>query len=60
MKKGGWNINWKVLIICILVLAFVGFTGSLFTQKSVSSSWYDSIRPSITPPNWVFPVVWNI
>ena len=29
-------------------------------MNSVNSSWYESIRPSITPPNWVFPVVWNI
>jgi len=36
------------------------FVGSLFTSQSVKSTWYESIKPSITPPNWVFPVVWGI
>jgi len=62
MRKEGKRIkiNWKVLIVCILIIAFVELTGSLFTSKSVNSEWYNSIKPSITPPGWVFPVVWNI
>ncbi|MFH1711586.1 MAG: TspO/MBR family protein [Nanoarchaeota archaeon] len=60
VKKGGNKIDWKVLIACIVILGFVGLTGSLFTQQSVGSEWYDSIKPSITPPDWVFPVVWNV
>jgi len=54
------KIAWKVLIACILILGFVGLTGSLFTRQSVGSEWYSSIKPSITPPNWVFPIVWNV
>jgi tryptophan-rich sensory protein len=58
MKKKG--INWKVLIICLLIVfVLVGGIGSLFTSRNVNSEWYKSIQPSITPPNWVFPVVWN-
>ena len=30
------------------------------TMDSVNSSWYKCIRPSITPPNYVFPIVWTI
>lgn len=26
----------------------------------VNSEWYSCIRPSITPPNYVFPIVWTI
>jgi tryptophan-rich sensory protein len=29
-------------------------------MENVSSSWYLEIKPTITPPNWVFPIVWNI
>jgi len=57
MKK---RVNWKVLIVCLLIVTFVSFTGSLFTSRSVNSSWYESVKPSITPPNYVFPVVWSI
>ena len=32
---------------------------SIFSSNNVNSSWYDSVRPSITPPNYVFPIVWT-
>jgi len=56
MKK----INWKILIICLIIVYLVAFIGSLFTSSNTNSEWYESIKPSITPPNWVFPIVWNI
>jgi len=52
--------NWKVLILSLVVVYLIAFIGSLFTSQNTSSDWYESIRPSITPPNWVFPVVWNV
>lgn len=33
--------------------------GSLFTSKNTKSEWYNCIKPSITPPNIVFPIVWT-
>ena len=58
MKK---RVNWKVLIISFLIV-FIGVAGigSLFTSGETDSEWYSSIKTSITPPNWVFPIVWNI
>jgi tryptophan-rich sensory protein len=29
-------------------------------QNQTESSWYQQIKPSITPPNFVFPIVWTI
>jgi tryptophan-rich sensory protein len=59
MKNKGFN--FKVFIICLLIVfLIVGGVGSLFTTKNVNSSWYQSIQPAITPPNWVFPIAWNI
>jgi len=52
--------NWKVLILSLVVVYLIAFIGGLFTSQNTSSDWYESIRPSITPPNWVFPVVWNV
>lgn len=54
------KINWKVLIISLISVYAVAFIGSIFTTNAVKSAWYQSIKPSLTPPNWVFPVVWNI
>jgi len=52
--------NWKVLVVSLVVVYLVAFIGSLFTSSSVNTDWYKSIKPSITPPNWVFPIVWNV
>lgn len=30
------------------------------TMTETRSAWYQCIRPSITPPNIVFPIVWSI
>lgn len=60
MKRSKSKINWKILIISFILVYGIAFLGSLFTTSSVDSSWYLSIKPSITPPNWVFPIAWNI
>jgi translocator protein len=54
MKK---RINWIVLIICFIVVYGVGFIGSLFTD---TGDWYESVKPSISPPNYIFGIVWNV
>ncbi|MEK6914010.1 MAG: TspO/MBR family protein [Nanoarchaeota archaeon] len=60
MKRGKLKINWKLLVLCLVIVYSVAFIGSLFTIQGTNSEWYQSIKPSITPPNWVFPIVWNI
>jgi len=57
MKKRG---HWKLLLACMVIVYFVAFLGSIFTTPNVNTAWYDSIKPSITPPGWVFPIAWNI
>ena len=54
------KIKYKPLIISLLITYAVAFIGSLFTSPNTSTSWYQSIKPAITPPNFVFPIVWNI
>ena len=58
MKKV--KINWKVLIVCLVIVYGIAFLGSVFTSGNVDTSWYQEIKPAITPPNYVFPIVWNI
>jgi translocator protein len=65
MKKRGKRnffkkINWKILLLSLFTVYGTAFLGSVFTSSGVKSFWYLTVRPSITPPNWVFPVVWNI
>lgn len=50
------KIDYKLLVISMFISFFVSYIGSTFT---VIDSWYDTIKPAITPPNLVFPVVWT-
>jgi tryptophan-rich sensory protein len=54
------KVNFKVLILSLVIVYSVALIGSLFTSPVTKTDWYDSIRPSITPPSIVFPIVWNI
>lgn len=47
----------EVFITCFLIIIAVAFVGSSFTKID---SWYESVKPSITPPNYVFPIAWTI
>lgn len=49
----------SVAISGISVLA-TSVSGGYFTQKGQKSNWYHCIKPRITPPSIVFPIVWTI
>lgn len=58
MKKG---VNWKVLIASFLIVfGLLAGLSSLLSPAGANTEWYQSIKPAITPPGWVFPIVWNI
>ena len=58
MKK---RVNWKVLIVSfVIVFGLLAGVGTLVMQNGSSTAWYESIKPTITPPGYVFPIVWNI
>ena len=52
------KINWKVLIISFVVVHLAALLGGLVTNSD--TDWYDSVKPSITPPDYYFPIVWTI
>jgi tryptophan-rich sensory protein len=54
------KINWKILIVCFLIVILVSGIGNLFISRVVDGTWYKEIRPEISPPNWVFSAVWSI
>ena len=42
-----------------VIMVAVMFLPNSTTMNSVQSSWYKCIRPGITPPSYVFPIVWT-
>ncbi len=51
--------NWKALIWSIVIPLLVGGLSALLTMNSMQS--FDMIiKPPLSPPAWLFPVVWSI
>lgn len=51
------NGKWISLLFWIGLCLLVGFVGSVFNP----GDWYQTMQKSpLTPPNIVFPIVWNI
>lgn len=53
------KIQWKTLIICILIPLAVGGLSALLTKNGMEA-FNAANKPPLTPPNWLFPVVWSI
>lgn len=52
------KINWKKLLICLAIPLAVG---GLATLLSGGMDSYEILnQPPLSPPGWVFPVVWSI
>ncbi len=44
-------------ILAFSLVFLTSFIGSLLTDSN--STWYETTRPDLTPPNFVFPIVWT-
>ncbi len=54
------KIRWKLLVICLLAVYLFAFIGTVFMRNQTNSEWYNQIKPTITPPAFIFPIVWTI
>ncbi len=53
------KINWKQLLICILIPLAVGGLAALLTRNSMETFGMLN-QPPLSPPAWLFPVVWGV
>lgn len=56
MKK----INWTALIIAVLIPVLLVGGGSALATMGAMSEYGALNRPPLSPPGWLFPVVWTI
>lgn len=54
MKK-----QWKTLVICIAIPLAVGVLSALLTRGGMMT-FAELNKPALSPPAWLFPVVWTI
>ncbi len=53
------KIQWKKLIICLVIPLAVGGVSALLTRESMET--FELLnKPPLSPPGWLFPVVWTI
>ena len=52
------KINWKRLLLCLAIPLAVGGLGALLAGGM--SDYGAMVKPPLSPPGWVFPVVWSI
>ena len=52
--------KWKVFLIWIALCELVGTVSGILSQKGIEVYNLSIMKPSFTPPSWLFPVVWTI
>ncbi len=53
------KIKWKELIVSILIPLAVGGLSAFLTKDSMST--FEAVaKPPLSPPGWLFPVVWTV
>lgn len=52
-------VRWALVIVPAVLL--LGFASGSIVAGGSDNAWYRALaKPGITPPDWVFPVVWTI
>jgi len=52
------KFSFKIALYSALAIILTAIIGSSFTDVS---GWYEAVKPSaLTPPNYIFPIVWTI
>jgi benzodiazapine receptor len=50
----------QAYVISIITMLALLYIPNATTMQSVNSAWYTCIKPTITPPKFVFPIVWTL
>lgn len=54
------NNDWKAYGLWIAICEAVGFISGWLSREGMAIYDATAVKPSFSPPDWVFPVVWGI
>ncbi len=54
------KIHWKTLAISLAVPLGVGAVSAFFTRNGMQYFSQTVNQPALSPPSWLFPIVWTI
>ena len=49
---------WKNVVLWVVISEGVGFLAGLLTRNAIEIYGLIAIKPALSPPDWLFPVVW--
>ena len=52
--------QWKQTVLWVAVVEAVGFLSGLLSMSARREFGESALQPGLTPPGWVFPVVWSV
>ena len=58
-QKKSSNLNRSLLLQSIFLCEGAGILGSLFTFPSIKTWYITLLKPSFSPPNWIFGPIWT-
>ncbi len=50
--------GWSFTLCLLIVLVVAGFA-SIYAATGVNSPWYNYVKSTITPPGYVFSIIWT-
>lgn len=53
-------MNYKRIIISLALPQMAGLVGSVFTSPAIPGWYANLVKPSFSPPNWLFGPVWIV
>ena len=52
--------NWKRILFWVIVSEAVGLLAGLLSRNATELYGQLAVKPPLSPPDWLFPVVWTI
>lgn len=52
--------QYESYVLSFAIMVVVMFLPNKMMRKSIDSAWYECIKAPITPPKFVFPIVWTL
>lgn len=60
-SKGQLRMSFaRWALVCVPLVVLLGFVAGRSVPTGADNPWYQAlVKPSVTPPGWVFPVAWT-
>ena len=54
------NLQWKIYLFWVALAEGIGLLAGFLTRENTELYSQMMIKPALSPPGWIFPVVWTV